>query len=186
MPGGVLLLIVGPSGVGKDTLIGAARTALEPGGQFGFPRRSITDPADRGENHVALSVEAFAAAAAQGAFALHWRAHGLRYGIPREIDAMLAQGNHVLVNVSRTVLDAARATYARRAVVSITAPPEQVAERLRARGREDDAGVRARLTRAVPGLTGGGDEFEYCNDRPLAETAAGFVDLLRQITRDPA
>ena len=79
---GVLFLIVGPSGVGKDTLIESARETLAQDSQFVFARRVITRPAEAGgEAHEAISEADFHRAEETGAFMASWRAHGLAYGI---------------------------------------------------------------------------------------------------------
>jgi phosphonate metabolism protein PhnN/1,5-bisphosphokinase (PRPP-forming) len=179
---GTLLLIVGPSGVGKDTLIGAARASLGAEG-FEFPRRWITTVANRNENHRALTEAEFEAAAARCAYALHWTAHGLRYGIGREIDDVLRGGRHVVVNVSRGVIDAARSHHARCRIVSVTAPGEVLSARLGQRGRESAAEIDRRLQRAGYAMPEGDDVFGFMNDRPLAESAVAFVALLRGLVR---
>jgi phosphonate metabolism protein PhnN/1,5-bisphosphokinase (PRPP-forming) len=179
MTAGVLFLVVGPSGVGKDSLIGAARAALSTGG-FEFPRRWITTQAERGENHRPVDDAAFQAAAARGAYALHWSAHGLSYGIDREIDGVLSGGRHVVVNVSRGVIDMARASYRRCRIVSVAAPPEVLAQRLGQRGRESAAEVDARLQRATFSAPSGADVLAFVNDLPLVESGPRFVALLRQ------
>ena len=55
----------------------------------------------------------------------------------------------VVVNVSRTVIDAARRAYADVTVIAITAPPEVLAERLTMRARGSDGRVEQRLGRTV-------------------------------------
>lgn len=143
---GTLFLIVGPSGAGKDTLIALAREQLGPG--YVYPRRAITRPAGAGsEDHVAEDEASFAACERAGNFALSWRAHGLSYGIPTSIGTDLALGKHVVINVSRAVVDAARAKFDPVRVILITAPQEVLRARLSARGREDDAGIAERLSR---------------------------------------
>lgn len=174
----MLFLVVGPSGVGKDSLIGAARDALGAEG-FSFPRRWITTSADRGERHHPLSVEEFVVGVGRGSFALHWHAHELHYGIGREIDDTLRAGGHVVANVSRTVIEEARVRYGRRRVIGITAPIGVVAARLAERGREAAGEIEQRLGRAGLGIPAGTDVIEFVNDRPLPESAAGFVTLLR-------
>jgi ribose 1,5-bisphosphokinase len=96
------------------------------------------------EDHDAASEAGFAAAVARGDFALHWRAHGLGYGIPATIAADLAAGRNVVVNVSRAVLDEA-GTASACSIAVVTAPPEVLAERSRKRNREDVGDIAARL-----------------------------------------
>ncbi len=87
----MLVAVVGPSGAGKDTLMGLARARLDADARFRFVQRAITRPAEAGgEAHRPLSVPAFEAEQAAGAFALSWNVHGLLYGIPRDIEADLA------------------------------------------------------------------------------------------------
>lgn len=160
--------VVGPSGAGKDTVLGAARDALVDDERIRFVRRVITRPAGPGEDHEPTSSQDFADAERRGAFALTWRAHGLSYGIPRDVDEQLAAGSVVVANLSRAVVADARRRFARVAVVVITASPEVRLERIRARGREDLAAARARIARR-------GDEvdhdLEIVNDGTIA--AAG-------------
>jgi len=58
-------------------------------------------------------------------------------------------GRTVVINVSRTVIDAARRSYADVKVVSITAPPEVLAERIAMRARGSDALSGQRVGRTV-------------------------------------
>jgi ribose 1,5-bisphosphokinase len=144
---GTLFLIVGPSGAGKDTLIAAARTALDA--RFVFPRRVITRPSEPdGEDHEVTDELSFAARERAGAFALSWRAHGLAYGIPASIAEELAAGKHVVANVSRAVVAVARARFVRTHIILVTAPAEVLRARLEARGREGGAAIDERLGRA--------------------------------------
>src|SRR6516165_1390213 len=97
----MLVLVVGPSGAGKDTLIEAARLALADDPRFRFVRRVITRPADAGgEAHEAVSEAEFAARD----FTLQWQAHGLRYGIPAAVIDDVGLEQVVVANVSRTVV----------------------------------------------------------------------------------
>ena len=107
--GGLLCLVVGPSGAGKDTLMERARAELAPRGRHLFVRRVITRQADAGgEDHEPETVAGFQARAAAGDFLLHWQAHGLCYGIPATVAAARRDGMTVVANVSRAVLDDAR------------------------------------------------------------------------------
>jgi ribose 1,5-bisphosphokinase len=146
---GRVVLVVGPSGAGKDTLLNLAREACAGDGSIVFPRRVVTRQASQAEDNEEVSAEAFRQAQAAGEFALHWEAHGHCYALPRRIDDDLRAGRIVVINVSRTVIDAVRHAYANVVVVSITAPPEILAERLRMRARGSDGRIEARLGRAI-------------------------------------
>jgi len=146
---GRLILVVGPSGAGKDTLIGLARAACADDGGIVFPRRVVTREATASEDNEHISFEAFQQTCASGGFAVHWDAHGHYYGLHRGIDDELRAGRTVVVNVSRTVVDAMRRGYAHVTVVSITAPSDVLAQRLAARARGSDGQIEHRLRRAV-------------------------------------
>jgi ribose 1,5-bisphosphokinase len=146
---GRLVLVVGPSGAGKDTLIDVVRAACRDEAGIVFPRRIITRPSSSAEDHDTISDAAFDEAATGGAFALWWAAHGLKYGIPAAIDDDIRAGHTVVCNVSRTVIGTARTRYARVVVVLVTAPQDILAARLRARGRGSDGSVADRVQRSV-------------------------------------
>jgi ribose 1,5-bisphosphokinase len=154
---GRLILVVGPSGAGKDTLIGLARAACADDGNIVFPRRVVTREASPAEDNEQVSLDAFRQAQAQGVFAMHWEAHGHCYALPRVIDDNIRAGCTVVANVSRTVVEAMRRAYADVTVVSITAPPEILAERLAARARSSDGQIEHRLRRAFDGVAAAPD-----------------------------
>ena len=176
---GTLFLVVGPSGAGKDTLIDGARAALADHPGYRFARRTITRPADAGgEAHRAATPAAFEAMTAAEAFALAWGAHDLRYGIPHAELAARNEGVHVVANVSRGILDAARATLQPVRVVSVIVPPAVLRARLLARGRETEADVERRLARAAALEVAGPDVRPVVNDRSVAEGVALFLDAI--------
>lgn len=176
---GRLILVVGPSGAGKDSLIEGARAALAGHPRFVFARRIITRPSDPGsEDHATLSDAAFEQQRAAGAFFLSWDAHGLRYALPGAIADELAAGRTVIANVSRAVIDAARARHPATTVVVVTAPPAVLARRLAARGREDAADVAARLARAADQPSGPG-VVTIVNDSTLDSAVSRFLEVLK-------
>jgi ribose 1,5-bisphosphokinase len=146
---GRLVLVVGPSGAGKDTLLNLARAicAGDPG--IMFPRRVVTREASSSEDNAYLSLDAFRQARARGDFALHWEAHGHCYGVPRALDDDIRSGRTAVVNVSRMVIEAVRRAYTDAVVVLVTAPPAVLAERLATRVRDSDGRIEARLGRVV-------------------------------------
>ncbi len=146
---GRLILVVGPSGAGKDTLIGLAQAACAGDGKVVFPQRVVTREASAHENNEVVSQTQFGQMLAHGDFAFQWEAHGLRYGLPNTIVDDIRAGRAVVANVSRTIIESARRSYANVTVVSVTAPPDVLSRRLTARARPSDGQLGDRLRRSV-------------------------------------
>ena len=146
---GRLVLVVGPSGAGKDTLLGLATAACADDRNVVFPRRVITREASASAENEEVSAGTFEEALTRGEYAMHWEAHGHRYALSRAIDDEIRAGRTVVANVSRTVIGAMRCAYADVVVVSITAPPNVLAERIAMRARSSDGKLEARLGRTV-------------------------------------
>ena len=145
----MLVLVVGASGAGKDTLIEAAAVALKNDDRFRFVRRVVTRPVmEGGEQHETVTEAEFQRRAREGLLVVHWHAHGLQYGLPATIAADLDAGRVVVANISRAVVSEAAALFPVR-VVEITAPADIRAARLVARGREDRVDVARRLARSI-------------------------------------
>jgi phosphonate metabolism protein PhnN/1,5-bisphosphokinase (PRPP-forming) len=146
----MLVLVVGPSGAGKDTLINAAKLALAGDARFVFPRRAVTRPAMAElEDHDSVTPEQFALHEANGDYALTWEAHGLKYGLPASIRDDIAMGRVVVMNGSRAMVPIAREPLPGTVVVLVGASPQVRAQRLARRGRETAAQISARLAREV-------------------------------------
>jgi ribose 1,5-bisphosphokinase len=175
---GRLILVVGPSGAGKDTLIGLAQAACADNGHIVFARRVVTREASRFEDNQQVSLEAFQQGVARGEFAMHWEAHGHCYALPRAIDDELRAGCTVVANVSRTVVDEMRRAYADVTVVSITAPPEILTQRLAARGRGSDGPIERRLSRAVDEAQAAPD-VTIINVGSVEDQAGEFVQVIK-------
>jgi len=146
---GAFIAVVGPSGAGKDTLLRGAQRALSDAAPFHFPRRLVTRAADSAlEDHDTIREADFENERVRGAFALHWRAHGLGYAVPASVDAQIGAGAIVMCNVSRSVLAEALEKYRHVMIAHVTAPVSVLADRLAARGRESRADIESRLRRA--------------------------------------
>lgn len=169
----MIATVVGPSGAGKDTLI---RAALRQRPGLRVVRRVITRPAEAGgEDFESVTGAEFAARKAAGEFALDWEAHGLRYGIPA---AQLTGSGPILFNGSRAALPAALAAIPGLCVILVTAPPDVLARRLAARGREQGADLAERLARGDDALPPGIDAVTVMNDATPAEGAARLLAAL--------
>jgi ribose 1,5-bisphosphokinase len=143
------VLVVGPSGAGKDTLLGLARSRCADDKNIVFARRVVTREASSAEDNEQISPDGFREAQARGAFAICWEAHGHAYGLPRSIEDDIRAGRTVVANVSRTVISVLRHAYANVVVVAITAPEDVLAARLAMRKRGSDGNIAQRLARKV-------------------------------------
>jgi ribose 1,5-bisphosphokinase len=142
-----LIYLMGPSGSGKDSLLEAAHERLAERNCV-IARRVITRSAEAvGEDAIGVTPAAFDQQEAAGGFALSWRANGLAYGIPKQIDDWLAAGQDVLVNGSRAYLPEARQRYPELIGVLLTVEPAVLRERLLRRGRESLEQIEQRLAR---------------------------------------
>jgi ribose 1,5-bisphosphokinase len=169
----MLVLVVGPSGAGKDALLSGARVAFAGDTRIHFARRVITRPVDAGgEEHEAVTEAEFSARD----FVLSWSAHGLHYGIPREVTDLAPV---IVANVSRGVIEDAARQYAVR-VVEVTAPSDVLAARLEARGRETAADIERRLNRSAA-IPVGVDVTTVVNGGTLQQGIGRFVAALRSI-----
>jgi len=179
MRSGRLIAVVGPSGVGKDSVM-EGLAAADP--TLHLVRRTITRaPELGGEDYDAVSVEKFNELASAGHFAVHWGAHDLQYGIPASIQTVLAGGQDCLANFSRSALVAGDAAFEHFCVLNITARPETLAARLAARGRESEAQIAKRLEQATKPLPDGLRVMTVGNDGALDATIAQAQSLLQPV-----
>ncbi|HWM48257.1 MAG TPA: phosphonate metabolism protein/1,5-bisphosphokinase (PRPP-forming) PhnN [Xanthobacteraceae bacterium] len=178
---GALVLIVGPSGAGKDTLIGMMR-ARAAGQPIVLARRVVTRAASQHEDHDSMTEADFARAEQDSSFALSWQAHGLRYGVPAAIDDEMACGRVVVCNASRAVIEAARSRYARCRVVLVTAPEDVLLARVTSRLRPSDGSATRRVARPAPSREAIRPDLVIENVGDPADAAALLFDfVMRQI-----
>ena len=176
---GRLVLVVGPSGVGKDSVLRYAMARFAGDARFVFPRRCVTRAVDiAAEDHDSLDECTFDELAGQGAFALKWEAHGHKYGVRNDIHAELQRGCIVAVNVSRTIIAEVAGRYQNAVVIEITADPAIREVRLAARGREAAADVRRRTQRQVATPAHALQHHVIRNDGNISDAGDEFCRLL--------
>lgn len=177
---GTLVLVVGPSGAGKDTLLTALKERLQGNDEVVFARRAITREADENsEDHATLSMDAFSDLVVRGDVALSWEAHGLGYVLPKEYDADIEAGRTVIANGSRRALQKAQDKYSHFKVMLITAPIPVLAERLAARGRETVAEIEQRLSHADMSIDQQFDLVEIENTGPVEAGVDRILNALK-------
>lgn len=180
-PEGMLLAVIGPSGAGKDSLIGYARRRLPSTPLLLFVRRVVTRAATASaEDHDTLTVEEFAGAEAAGRFAVTWDAHGLRYGVPAAARRHVKEGGVAVLNGSRAALPHIRSAFGRVVSVHVTVRPEILAARLAGRGRETQDDVLRRLRRGAMVVPDAGETIEIDNSGPLAAAGESLAAVIRR------
>ena len=176
---GRIIYVVGPSGAGKDSLLKGAREKLKHRTDLHFIRRDITRPEDAdGEDHRPVSTEEFDTNLKRGNYILHWRAHGLNYGIPALTLTALGDDDTAVISGSREAMNTARTVFPNMIVAHITAKQDTLKHRLLARGRENQAQVEGRLDRAMHFSVTGDDVIEILNE---GDVAAGVEKLIAVI-----
>nr|WP_256682724.1 MULTISPECIES: ribose 1,5-bisphosphokinase [Buttiauxella] len=173
-----IVWLMGPSGSGKDSLLGALRQ--QENNQLLVAHRYITRAADAGcENHIALSEKEFTQRQRQGLFALCWQAHHQRYGVGIELDIWLDSGFDVVVNGSRQHLAQARARYGKALVpICLHVSTDVLRQRLEARGRETALQIEQRLQRAALYAPNLDECLILNNDDSLDESVSSFIHLI--------
>jgi len=178
---GCWVLVCGPSGAGKDSVLAWARRALEADPRICFARRLVTRPPGPGSDHDEVGAGDLDALRRAGGLAWEWEAHGLHYGVRAEYAQRVRDGELVVVNGSR---EHARDQAGRGDLrcVLVTAPSRVLRSRLHARGRDDARSISMRMARNA-GLPA---PFAHCvivNDRALEHAGAQLRDYLLQLAR---
>jgi ribose 1,5-bisphosphokinase len=177
----MIVVVVGPSGAGKDTLMAEAARHFKGCDDVVFARRTITrDAASGGEDHDGVSEDEFAALEKSGRFAVSWNAHGLSYGIPKETLDAVVDGRLVIANGSRSALARFEAAYPAMLVINVIASREVLAARLEARGRECREDILRRLERGSLTVDGNYSVVTIDNSGSLSEAARTLIDALER------
>lgn len=179
---GILFVMTGASGVGKDTIRKAALPGLgELFYSISATTRTRRPGEEHGRNYYFHDRGTFEAMLAAGALLEYAEYVGDYYGTPvAPVDAAIAAGQDVLLE---TELVGARQVKARRpeAVMVFIAPPSlrELERRLRGRGTDDETKIQLRLARAREEIRAIG-EFDYVvvND-DLGDAVRTFQAIIR-------
>lgn len=187
MPKGALIIISGPSGAGKGTLVDRLIARV--------PRLwvsvSATTRAPRpgevpGEDYIFISSEEFSRRIEAGDF-LEWaEVHGNRYGTLRsEVEARLAEGRDVILEIDPQGALQVKELMPEAVLLFIIAPSlDELERRIRTRGAETDEQIRTRLATAVREL-----ELVECYDHvvendDVARATDELVALIESLHTD--
>ena len=176
---GKLVLVVGNSGSGKDSIIKGVKERYPSDLiKLYLTQRYITRPYSDTEDNIAVTPEDFKKMSTQGRFALEWHIYGLDYGVPIEIDELMKKGHPVLVNVSRSIVKEARDIYQNLLVVFIEVPFEITLERVKERSRESGVRLEERIQRAKKNQSFPDADFIVDNSGDLEDAINKFLSYL--------
>lgn len=176
---GRLFFLVGPSGVGKDTLLQWVQGCAPEQHGIVFARRTITRSERAGEMHDAVDERTFWKLAGAGHFSMFWEANGLCYGIPRGIEAWLRAGSNVVVNGSREYVPQLLRQFPDARIIWVEADAEEIRRRIAARQREAGPALLRRLDRVTQFAPPGGDDvIRIDNSGPVEAAGKRLLAIL--------
>ena len=189
-PGALLVVVSGPSGVGKDTIIAALRDRpRDPDYHYVVtcttrtPRPGEVD----GTSYHFLSRDRFRALRDAGAF-LEWaEVHGNWYATPRaEVRRALAGGHDVILKIDVQGAAAVKSTVPDALLVFVVPPSlEALFRRLRARATETAEELELRQRNAAIELARAGDyDHVVVNDDGQVERTAARIDAIIRAERE--
>ncbi len=176
---GCLFVILGASGAGKDSLIHALKQSSF---DLTFTRRVITR-----ENHIetedfeSVTKDVFDALMAENNFIFSWHAHGIQYGIRRNILEHIDNGEHCVINGSRKALPAMREVYPKLIPILITVDPTILEKRLIERGRENENEIAARISRSL--MPPPEKCYTISNNSTIEKTAKECITIMKSIIK---
>lgn len=194
MKRGAYVLIVGPTGSGKNTLISAAREAI-PG--LAFAVSATTRPMRPGEvdgvNYHFLSREVFQQKVADGAF-LEWAEYGGNlYGTLRsEVEPAIAAGTFILSDIEiqgvEQILASDLAPQERVTIYIDAGSWDELVARITARGPMNSEDLERRRVHfaAEEAFKHRADYVVHNHAGKLAEAQEAFIGTIQQIMRDRA
>ncbi len=151
MKKGLLFLLIGNSGSGKDSILNEVLSSWPQNmAPIKVPQRYITRPSHKTEPFLSVSPEEFTKMKTNNEFSLTWHIYDLDYGVPKTVENWLSDGIMVVVNVSRTIIPQARQKFPNLKVIFVKVPFEITLDRIKSRGREaeNDEMFKERVKRA--------------------------------------
>jgi guanylate kinase len=183
-PGAMLVIISGPSGVGKDTIIDALKRR-PAGAAFHYIVTCTTRAPRNGEvdgvDYHFMDREAFVALKHAGGLLEANEVHGNWYGTPRaEVRQALAAGRDVILKIDVQGAQVVKERVSDALLIFIVPPSmEALFQRLRSRATETGDQLERRQRDAVLELARQGDfDHVVVNETGLAERTAAEIEAI--------
>ena len=182
---GLLLIISGPSGAGKTTIAHRVEKALDAEFSISMTTRPQSPKDTDGEDYFFVSPRRFDGAVAAGEL-LEWaEVFGNRYGTPRRfVEDRVAAGRLVILEIDVDGAEQVKAKAPDALAIFILPPSEdELLERLRGRGREDETTIQRRFAKAQGEIARarGGDTYDHFVTNDDLERAVGeTIDLVQR------
>jgi ribose 1,5-bisphosphokinase len=164
-----IILIVWPSGAGKDTLINSIKGKIDAN----FVKRHITRASDSSEQNYFVNHEEFKKLKYEGFFISTWSAHSHQYGIAKN---EIKDGINI-ISVSRSVIQDFEKEFNKVATINITVPRDELYKRLKNRNREGEEMIQERLKRSYNHIEAK-MLLDFDNQAPLQKSSSKFLNLV--------
>lgn len=167
-----IVLIVGASGVGKDTLLRSIQNKT----QFNFIKRYITREPDDNEQNYYIDSEAFERLKKDNFFISTWEAHSNKYGIAKN---QIIDGVNI-ISISRSTIKDFEKYFENVVTVEITLSKDVLYERLKNRARENEEQIQKRLARTYENIEAK-NIIQFDNSASVELSTSNFITLLERI-----